>query len=235
MEVTADHMDHADHPGPLVRTVRSPKQCISKLTGLGHIRRPPLTCRWLTAALLEKHRSPWRVSWAALSGQRLIKQLSYLDKVPYLLYVSPHSWLDVLIRAAVDTTSQRPVTAGRPLNNRSRLSNQPKRMAVSQRTSLGRRVRDLADSYAQRLGGWPALSDGQAAAVRRCAELFAIAEQSRAAALQNGCADPVGLARLEGIAIRAERRLGLPKETRGPITPTLADVMSAIAAEEAAS
>jgi hypothetical protein len=132
----------------------------------------------------------------------------------------------------MDTITQRTTTVRRPLNNRSRLSNQPKRMAVSQRTALGRRIRDVAESYAQRLGGWSALSDGQAAAIRRCAELFAIAEQSRAAALRDGCADPVGLARLEGIAIRAERRLGLPKETRGPITPTLKEYLASRAEPE---
>jgi hypothetical protein len=107
-------------------------------------------------------------------------------------------------------------------------------MVISARTALGRRMKDLAEGYALRLGGWSALTVGQAAAVRQAAELACLAEQARADALRNGCIDPVGLARLEGVAARAERRLGLPKETRGTVTPTLADVMREIAAEEGA-
>jgi hypothetical protein len=126
----------------------------------------------------------------------------------------------------MDTLSQRPATTRRSLTNRARATNQPTRMCISGRTSLGRRVRDLAESFAQRLGGWPALSDGQAAAVRQAAELACLAEQARAEALRNGCVDPVGLARLEGVAARAERRLGLPRETRGPTTPSLKEYLA---------
>jgi hypothetical protein len=40
-----------------------------------------------------------------------------------------------------------------------------------------RRVRDLAESSAAQLGGWSALSDAQAASIRRAAELKALAEK----------------------------------------------------------
>ena len=103
----------------------------------------------------------------------------------------------------------RSASASRPPNTRAAATNKPKRMVISGWTALGRRIRDLADSYVVKLGGWDALSDMQAAAVRRAAELTALAEQTRANALRNGCADPVALARLEGCADRAVRRLRL--------------------------
>jgi hypothetical protein len=97
-------------------------------------------------------------------------------------------------------------------------------MCISGRTALGRRIRDLADSYAVQLGGWSALSDMQAAAVRRAAELTAIAEQARVDALRNGCADPVSLARLEGCADRAVRRLRLDQYPVKKRRPTLREL-----------
>ena len=103
----------------------------------------------------------------------------------------------------------RSTSASRPPNTRAAATNKPRRMVISGWTALGRRLRDLADSYVVKLGGWEALTDMQAAAVRRAAELMALAEQTRANALRNGCADPVALARLEGCADRAVRRLRL--------------------------
>ena len=125
----------------------------------------------------------------------------------------------------MDMASQHPAVTRLSNTNRSRLTNRPRKMVISARTALGRRMKDLAEGYALRLGGWSALTVGQAAAVRQAAELACLAEQARADALRNGCVDPVGLARLEGVASRAERRLGLPKETRGTATPTLADIL----------
>ena len=108
------------------------------------------------------------------------------------------------------TQTERCTIAPRPANNRSKLSNKPRSFPVSVRSALGRRLRDIADDYASQLGGWPSLSDTMAANVRRASELAALAEQSRADALRNGCVDPVALTRLEGIADRAKRALGLP-------------------------
>jgi hypothetical protein len=112
-------------------------------------------------------------------------------------------------------------TKPRLANQRSRLTSKPQRPAVSQRSALGKRLRDLADAFAERLGGWPALSVPTAAAVRKAAELVALSEQMRRDALRNGCVtDPDRLLRFEGIAARAIRALGLkveapPKQSSG--------------------
>jgi hypothetical protein len=104
-------------------------------------------------------------------------------------------------------------TKQRPTNYYSRLTSKPQRPAVSQRSALGKRLRDLADAFAERLGGWPALSVTTAAAVRKAAELVAISEQMRRDALRNGCTDPDALLRFEGCASRAVRQLGLKVES----------------------
>lgn len=82
-------------------------------------------------------------------------------------------------------------------------------MVVSGRTATGRRLRDLADGFAEVLGGWSKLDNTAAANVRRAAELTVLAEQSRAHALRHGCTDFTGLTRLEGYADRAVKALGL--------------------------
>jgi hypothetical protein len=122
-------------------------------------------------------------------------------------------------------STQHPAITRRSLTNRARSTNQPSRMVISGRTALGRRVRDIADGYAMRLGGWPTLTVGQAAAVRQASELACLAAEARAAALRDSNIDPIALVRLEGAALRAERKLNLPKETRGPITLRLADIL----------
>ena len=57
----------------------------------------------------------------------------------------------------------RSASASRPPNTRAAATNKPKRMVISGWTALGRRLRDLADSYVVKLGGWDALTDMQAA------------------------------------------------------------------------
>jgi hypothetical protein len=88
-------------------------------------------------------------------------------------------------------------------------------MVIDGRTDLGRRVRDLADAFAERLGGWSALGATLAANVRKAAELTALAELVRADALRNGDLDPVGMVRLEGAARRAVRELQLDRRREG--------------------
>jgi hypothetical protein len=107
---------------------------------------------------------------------------------------------------------ERNATAARSANQRSRLTSRPQRPAVSQRSALGKRLRDLADAFAERLGGWAVLDVNTAADVRKAAELTALSEQMRRDALRNGCTDPDGLLRFEGISSRAVRRLGLKIE-----------------------
>jgi hypothetical protein len=99
----------------------------------------------------------------------------------------------------------------RPPTTRSRVTNRPGKMVLDGRTALGRRILDLANAFAARLGGWSALSDTAAADVRRAAELTGLAEQARADALRSGNVDPIALARIEGVADRATRRLKLPQ------------------------
>jgi hypothetical protein len=70
------------------------------------------------------------------------------------------------------------------------------------------------DPYTSIVGG-NAANPMMAAAIRRAAELQALAEDARAAAVRNGTFDPIALARLEGIADRAKRALNLECK-RGP-------------------
>lgn len=123
--------------------------------------------------------------------------------------------------------SDRSANAARPVNNRAKLTNRPRSFPISLRSALGRRLRDLADSYATELGGWPKLTDTMAANVRRAAELTALSEQSRAVALRDGCSDPLVLVRLDGAADRARRALGLPTGTIEPKSMTLAQYAAA--------
>jgi hypothetical protein len=100
----------------------------------------------------------------------------------------------------------------RPANYHSRLTSKPQRPAVSQRSALGKRLRDLADAFAERLGGWPALSVTTAGSVRRAAELQAMCEMARAGMLNGVPTDMLALVRLEGVAARAIRQLGIKVE-----------------------
>jgi hypothetical protein len=83
---------------------------------------------------------------------------------------------------------------------------------------MGRRVADLASALAQRVNvnGWAGLSEMEAAAVRRAAEMVALAEEARAQALRHGKIDPDKLLRFEGAADRAVRRLGIGRKARQP-------------------
>ena len=89
------------------------------------------------------------------------------------------------------------------MNNCSRITNDPRRLPVSGRTALGRRIPDLADGYAAALGGWPGLSAVMCANVRRVAELTALAEQKRAEALALSC---VCIVRRTGLCVRFSLR-----------------------------
>src|SRR5260221_627362 len=99
--------------------------------------------------------------------------------------------------------------ASRSPTSRARMTNQPRRMVISGRTALGRRLRDIADQLADGLGGWPRLNELQASAVRKAAELTALAEDARARRL-NGAADVTldDVVRLDRLAEQSVRRLG---------------------------
>jgi hypothetical protein len=107
------------------------------------------------------------------------------------------------------TRIEQPTVKQRPANYHSRLTSKPQRPAISQRSALGKRLRDLADAFAEQLGGWAALSVTAAAGVRRAAELQAMCEMARANMLNGVPTDMLALVRLEGVAARAIRALGI--------------------------
>jgi hypothetical protein len=110
-------------------------------------------------------------------------------------------------------------SAGRSRNNRAAISNDPRRPVIDGRSALGRRVVDLAESFAEACGGWAILSDTAALGVRRAAELAALAEAARADALAGKAIDMAALLRLEGVADRARRQLGI--KAAKPAAPPL--------------
>jgi hypothetical protein len=68
--------------------------------------------------------------------------------------------------------NERTQTAKRAPTTRSKLTNRPRKQVVSGNSAQGRRLLDMADAFAERLGGWSALSDMTAANVRKAAELL---------------------------------------------------------------
>ena len=115
--------------------------------------------------------------------------------------------MEVAPQSSTDSAQAGP----RPAHCRARISNKPHRMVIDGRSQLGRRLQDLAESFAAQLGGWARMSDLMSSNVRRAAELMALAEQTRAEALRDGNVDPLALVRLEGAATRAVRALGLDR------------------------
>jgi hypothetical protein len=87
------------------------------------------------------------------------------------------------------------------------------RRRYSARTSLAYRIKALAKEYTAAVGV-AASNPMMAAAIERAAELQALAEEARAAAVRNGVFDPVPLARIEGVADRAVRKLRLDTMSR---------------------
>jgi hypothetical protein len=110
-------------------------------------------------------------------------------------------------------SSARTAAAPGSVTNRSKLTNNPRRIpGIDNRTAAGRRRRDLVDAFIAGLGG--EASPVKLAEVRRAADLTALAEEMRAKALKTGtdATEAMALVRLEGAASRARRALGL-KET----------------------
>jgi hypothetical protein len=89
------------------------------------------------------------------------------------------------------------------------LTNNPRKLPVSGRSAVGRRIHDLSDQWAHALGGWDTLTDMMAGNIRKAAELTALAEKTRAEALRDGTFDALALVRLEGAARRAVAALQL--------------------------
>jgi hypothetical protein len=91
--------------------------------------------------------------------------------------------------------------------------------AVSMRVpGRGEDARDLIVQYTWAAGGPDRITEGQLADIVRAAELVALAEEARFAALTKGGANLLESARIEGCADRAVRRLNLgrPREQAAP-------------------
>jgi hypothetical protein len=107
-----------------------------------------------------------------------------------------------------------PVRRRFPRASRSALSNDPAFLAkqpLSPRAQ-DRRRRDLITAFLSALGGEQACSDLTMVAVRRAAELQAMCEMARANMLNGQPTDMLALVRLEGVAARAIRALGIKVE-----------------------
>jgi hypothetical protein len=99
---------------------------------------------------------------------------------------------------------------GRSFRIRSRASNDPN--YIPKRPNLraqDRRRRDLITAFVNALGGKDAVNDLAMLQVRRCAELQAMCESARANMLNGEPTDMLALVRLEGVAARSLRLLGL--------------------------
>jgi hypothetical protein len=106
-------------------------------------------------------------------------------------------------------------TEGRPPRLRAAVTNHPLRLrGLDSRSRTGRRRADLIALYTAALGGRDRITEGQLADIVRAAELVAVAEEARFAALTKGggAVDLAALVRIEGTADRAVRRLGIKVE-----------------------
>jgi hypothetical protein len=102
---------------------------------------------------------------------------------------------------------------GRSFRVRSRSTNDPRYLPKQPNPrAQDRRRCDLITAFVNALGGPEAVSDLVLLQVRRCAELQAMCEMARAGMLNGTQTDMLALVRLEGVASRAVRALGLKTE-----------------------
>jgi len=105
--------------------------------------------------------------------------------------------------------------AARPRQLRAAITNSPlKRRGLDSRSRTGRRRVDLIALYTAALGGRDRITESQLADIVRAAELVAVAEEARFTALTKGggAVDLAALVKIEGVADRAVRRLGIKVE-----------------------
>jgi hypothetical protein len=102
---------------------------------------------------------------------------------------------------------------GRSFRIRSRSTNDPRYLPKQPNPrAQDRRRCDLITAFMNALGGKDAVNDLVLLQVRRCAELQVMCEAMRANMLNGKPVDLLGLNRLEGVAARALRLLGLKVE-----------------------
>jgi hypothetical protein len=125
-----------------------------------------------------------------------------------------------VVPAALPRSAQKDARKWR--QGRSAATNDPRYLSkqpLSPR-ALDRRRKDLVMAFVRALGGEQACSDLTMVAVRRAAELQAMCEMARANMLNGQPTDMLALVRLEGVAARAIRQLGIkieppPAKARG--------------------
>jgi hypothetical protein len=140
--------------------------------------------------------------------------------------------LEARTAAAAKPALDRTAPAVTPAASRAKVTNDPIRARASGNSRQGRRLRDLYAAYMVALGH-PAGPTTHAAVLAAC-ELLVAAENARAALLAgNGDVDQV--VRLENLAARAVRRLGIkPGGNQAPYIPLRDRLMAEIEAEAAA-
>jgi hypothetical protein len=105
-------------------------------------------------------------------------------------------------------------------NGRSRVSNDPAKLQPASLFAQARRRRDLIQTFTAALGGPDAVSAVTAVQLKKAAELISMCELARANMLNGQPTDMLALVRLEGVAARAIRQLGIrieppPAKARG--------------------
>jgi hypothetical protein len=126
--------------------------------------------------------------------------------------------------------AHRPAAATNPLLNRSATTNNPLRVRADGRTPQGKRIRDLFRAFQTAAGdaGDPAT----VANILAAAELTVAAEAARAALLA-GSGDIEQVIRLENLAARSVRRLGI-KPAAAPKPPSIHEYVRGLAPGEPA-
>jgi hypothetical protein len=122
---------------------------------------------------------------------------------------------------------------GRPRRVRAAVTNDPLRLrGLDARSRTGRRRADLIVQFIAASGGRDRITEGQLGDIVRAAELVALAEDARLTALKGGSeVDLVALVRLEGVADRAVRRLGIPSAAGKPVEVDLKAYLAALPKE----
>jgi hypothetical protein len=143
----------------------------------------------------------------------------------YVIRLSDNPTREIVGGMGTNSFAVRAVTDARPLTSRSATTNKPLRRANGN-TAAGRRVRDL---YRALLAGMSNPDDVRRAQALAAAELTVAAENARAELLA-GQGDVEQIVRLENLANRAVKRLGLQAAT-APQGPTLAEHLAKLARE----
>jgi hypothetical protein len=129
-----------------------------------------------------------------------------------------------------DMHVENPMVAARSVNSRARDTNDPFRFrGLDGRTRAGRRRADLIEQFIAELGGADAVNPVMMLKIRRAAELAVVSEELRAATMRGALHSDVALlslARIEGMADRALRRLRLDQKREPAAAPGLREYLA---------